>query len=92
MARRGFAILFTLLGVAFLVSLVGFTALYVLFGREPSVPSDATLVLRVGGDLTEIAPGDVVGFLRGAKAPTVQSIVDNLRKAKIDSRVRGSVL
>jgi len=92
MARRGFAILFTLLGVAFFMSIVGFTALYVLFGREPSVPSDASLVLRVGGDLTEIAPNDVVGYIRGVKAPTVRSIVENLRKAKVDSRVHGIVL
>jgi protease-4 len=92
MARRGFAILFTLLGVAFFMSIVGFTALYVLFGREPSVPSDASLMLRVGGDLTEIAPNDVVGYIRGVKAPTVRSIVENLRKAKVDSRVHGIVL
>jgi protease-4 len=92
MARRGFAILFTLLGVAMFVSIVGFTGLYLLFGREPSVPSEATLVLRVGGDLTEIAPADVVGYLRGVKAPTVRSIVDNLRKARVDSRVHGIVL
>ncbi len=92
MARRGFAILFTLLGVACFISILGFTALYFLFGREPSVPSNATLVLRVGGDLTEIAPADVVGYIRGVKTPTVRSIVDNLRKAKIDSRVRGILL
>jgi protease IV len=92
MARRGFAILFTLLGVAVFVSLLGFTTLYVLFGREPAVPSEATLVLRVGGDLSEIAPADVVGYLRGVKAPTVRSIVDNLRKARVDSRVHGIVL
>ena len=49
--RRGLAILFTLLGLAFFVSLLGFTTLYLLFGREPSVPSNATLVLKVGGNL-----------------------------------------
>src|SRR5215211_3355949 len=92
MARRGFAILFTLLGVAVFVSLLGFTALYLLFGREPGVPSDATLVLRVGGDLAEIAPADVVAFLRESRSPTVRSIVDNLRKARVDTRVHGIVL
>ena len=81
MARRGFAIIFTLLGVAFVVSVTGFLFLYVMFGREPSMPSNATLVLRVGGDLSEIAPADVVGYLRGVRAPTVRSIVENLRKA-----------
>ena len=92
MARRGiFAVLFTLLGAACFISIVGFTLLYFLVGREPSVPSNATLVLRVGGDLTEVAPADVVGYLRGVRTPTVRSLVDNLRKAKADSRI-GAVL
>ena len=92
MARRGLAILFTLLGVAFFISFLGFATLYLLFGREPSVPSNATLVLRVGGNLTEVAPGDVVGFIRGVRMPTVRSIVENLRKAAVDNRVRGVLL
>jgi protease-4 len=92
MARRGFAIIFTLLGVAFLISVAGFIALYLAFGRAPAVPVNATLVLRVGGDLTEIAPSDVVGLLRGQKAPTVRAIVENLRKAKVDGRISSVLL
>lgn len=92
MARRGLTVLFTLLGVAVFVSMAGFIALYLLFGREPAVPSNATLVLPVGGALAENAPADVVGYLRGVRTPTVRSIVDNLRKAKVDSRIRGVLL
>jgi protease-4 len=92
MARRGLAILFTLLGIAFFISIVGFAILYFMFGREPAVPSNATLVLRVGGDLSEVAPADVVGYLRGVRTPTVRSVVDNLRKAKADGRVRAVML
>jgi len=92
MARRGFTILFTLLGIAVFVSILGLVALYLVFGREPAVPSNATLVLRVGGDLAEVAPADVVGYLRGVRTPTVRSVVDNLRKAKVDSRVRAVLL
>src|SRR5215831_140961 len=92
MARRGLALLFTFLGVAFFISIVGFAGLYVLVGREPAVPSNATLVLRVGGSLAELAPNDVVGYLRGQRMPTVRGIVDNLRKAKVDSRVRAVLL
>ena len=87
MARRGFTILFTLLGAAFFISIVGFGLLYFLIGRAPSVPLDATLVLRVGGELAEVAPANVVGYLRGARTPTVRAIVDELRKAKVDSRI-----
>src|SRR4051812_19832204 len=92
MARRGIAILFSFLGVAFLVSIVGFTLMYLLFGREPAVPSNATLVLKVGGSLSELAPADVVGYLRGSRTPTVRTVVDNLRKAKVDPRVRAVLL
>jgi len=92
MARRGFAVLFTLLGAAVFFSIAGFFALYLLFGREPAVASNSTLVLQVGGDLSEVAPADVVGYLRGVRVPTVRSVIDNLRKAKVDSRVRGVIL
>src|SRR5581483_2700622 len=92
MARRGFTILFTLLGIAVCISIAGFLALYLLFGREPAVPSSATLVLRVGGDLAEVAPTDVVNYLRGVRTPTVRSIVDNLRKAKVDPRIKAVLL
>ncbi|HEV3138900.1 MAG TPA: signal peptide peptidase SppA [Vicinamibacterales bacterium] len=92
MARRGIAILFTVLGVAVFISIAGFLLLYLLIGREPAVPSSATLVLRVGGSLAELAPADVVGYLRGSRAPTVRGIVDNLRKAKTDTRIRGVLL
>jgi protease IV len=92
MARRGFAILVTFLGMALFISIVGFTTMYFLFGREPAVPSNATLVLRVGGSLSELAPNDVYGYLRGSKAPTVRALVENLRKAKVDSRIRAVLL
>ncbi len=91
MAKRRFAVLFTVftvLGIAVFLSMAGLALLYLAVGREPNVPADATLVLRVGGDLSEMAPADVVGYLRGARAPTVRSIVENLHKAKVDSRIR----
>ncbi|HEY3045125.1 MAG TPA: signal peptide peptidase SppA [Vicinamibacterales bacterium] len=88
MAKRRFAVLFTVLGLAVFVSMAGFVLLYIAFSRAPNVPSDATLVLRVGGDLAEIAPADVFGYLRGVRTPTVRAFVDSLRKAKVDSRIR----
>jgi protease-4 len=92
MARRKFTVIFTVLGFAFVVSVAGFVLLYLLVGREPAVPSNATLVLKVGGDLAEVAPSNVVGYLRGANTPTVRMYVDNLRKAKADARVSAVLL
>jgi protease-4 len=92
MARRNFTVIFTVLGFAFVVSVAGFVLLYLLVGREPAVPSNATLVLKVGGDLSEVAPSNVVGYLRGANTPTVRSYVESLRKAKVDARVSAVLL
>jgi len=91
-ARRGFTIIFTLLGAACVISIAGFAILYVLFGREPSVPTESMLVLRVGGNLAEVAPADVVGYLRGVRTPTVRAIVNDLRKAKVDPRIHSVLL
>src|SRR5579872_3726586 len=93
MARRGFfGLIFTALGVVVFIAIVGSIVLYFVVGRGPAVPQNATLVLRVGGNLSEVAPADVVGYLRGVRTPTVRSIVDNLHKAKVDSRVRAVLL
>ena len=92
MAGRRFTVIFTVLGFALFLSMAGFFLLYLAVGREPSVASNSTLVLRVGGNLTEVAPANVVGYLRGSKAPTVRAVVDNLRKAKVDARVASVLL
>jgi protease IV len=92
MARRGIALVLTLLGAAVALSIVAFIALYLVFGRAPSVPSDALLILPVGGDLAETAPSDVVTYLRGPHAPTVRAIVDTLRKARTDRRIAAVLL
>jgi len=92
MARGRFTVVFAVLGFAVFVSIAGFVLLYLAFGREPSVTSNTTLVLRVGGDLSEVAPTNVVGYFRGGNTPTVRAVVDNLRKAKADSRVSSVLL
>src|SRR5215831_2173166 len=92
MARRGFTVVFTLLGGAVFLSVAGFVLLYLLVGREPTVSTNSTLTLRVGGNLSEVAPADVVGYFRGVRTPTVRSVVDNLRKAKVDSRIKSVLL
>ena len=88
MVRRGLAIIFALLGVALIVSLAGFFALYRLMSREPTVPSNALLSMRLGGELSEMAPSSVVSYFSESRTPTLRGMVDNLRKAKVDQRVR----
>jgi protease-4 len=92
MARRGLAVVLSLLGIAVLVSITALVGLYLLLGREPAVPASATLTVELGGDLLEVVPSDVFGYLRGARTPTLRAVVDNLRKAKVDPRVRAVLL
>jgi protease-4 len=92
MARRGLAIVFVLLGLAVVVSTLALVSMYLLMGRQPSLPSRATLTLKVGGELAELDPTDVVSYLSVRRPPTVRSIVETLRKAKVDSRIRGVFL
>ncbi len=92
MARRGLTVVFTILGAALVISIAGFALLYVLVGREPAVPDRATLQLRVGGTLAEVAPTDVVAYVRGVRTPTVRAIVDDLRKAAVDPRIQAVLL
>lgn len=92
MARRGLTVIVTILAVALGISIAGFALLYFLVGREPAVPDRALLQLRVGGSLAEVAPTDVVSYVRGARTQTVRAVVDDLRKAAVDSRIQAVML
>jgi len=93
MRRRGVFVLLAVLGVLFLVAIAGIFALYLAVGRGPVVPSQATLMLKVGGELSEIAPTDIVSYVGGgARFPTVRGIIETLRKAKVDGRIKSVIL
>jgi protease-4 len=90
--RRGVGLVLGFIGLAVLVSIAGISFMYLAVSRAPSVPSSATLVLRPGGELQEIVPDDVVGQVFGRDTDTVRGFVDNLRKAKRDSRIKTVLL
>jgi protease-4 len=85
--RRGVGFVFAFIGLAVLVSFAGITVMYLAVSGAPSVPSSATLVLRPGGELQEVVPDDVVGQVFGRDVDTVRGFVDNLHKARRDSRI-----
>ena len=89
--RRGVRFILTLFMAAVIVSSVTMVVVYFLLSRGPSVPRNATLVLRVPSVLTEVNAGGLLGQVLGAP-PTVRSIVDNLHKAAVDDRVSRVVL
>jgi protease-4 len=82
----------TFIMLAVLVSMAGIVLMLLLVGRGPAIPSEATLVLRPGGELQEVPPDDVVGQVFGRDVKTVHGFIENLRKAERDPRVRSVLL
>ena len=90
-ARRGVWLVVGLILIAIMVSAAGLIFTAILVGREATVAGNSTLVLKVSGDLQELDAGGVFGqFFDGS--PTVRSIVDALRKAKVDKRITSVVI
>lgn len=89
--RRGVWIVLVLIIAAVAISAMGLVAMALLVGHEPPVSANSTLVLKIGGDLQEMEPGGVIGQFFEAP-PTVRSIVDSLRKAKVDRRVSSVII
>ncbi len=70
------------------VGVMAIMGAWMVVRRGPSVPNHSTLVLRIGGELVETPPNDVLGQVTGgARAQTVRGYVDALRRAKQDPRI-----
>ncbi|MBI4478358.1 MAG: signal peptide peptidase SppA [Acidobacteria bacterium] len=89
--RRGVTFVISMIVAATMISMAVLLVMYVLVSREPAVPSNAALVLPISGELEE-SREDVIGLVRGRRPRTVRSIVDNLRKAKVDDRIKGVLI
>ena len=89
--RRGVWIVLVLIFVAVAISAAGLIGTALLVGRPVQVSGNSALVLKIGGNLQETEPGGVIGQFFEAP-PTVRSIVDALRKAKVDTRVTSVII
>jgi protease-4 len=89
--RRGVWLVIVLILAAVTVSAAALLFTAMVVGREPPISGNSTLLLKVGGDLQEIEPGGLVGQFIEAP-PTVRSVVDALRKAKVDRRITSVVI
>ena len=90
--RRGLGLVFTILLLAVLVSMAAMVVLMLAVGREPAVPSNAYLVVRVEGNLADASSDTVFESVLGARRNGTRAIVENLRKAKADRRVSGIIV
>jgi protease-4 len=92
-AKRGVRFAIGLIVAAVLVSATGILVLYLAVGRAPSVSGDSTLVLRLDDDLHEVPTDGVVQqLLEGNEPSGLRAVLENLRKAKVDSRVKAVVV
>ncbi len=90
-ARRGTLLVLLLILLAVMVS-AGASLLILLAGSgAPSVPSNATLYLKIEAPFSEIEPNAVLSQFMGAP-PTLRDTIDTIRRAKDDSRVAGIVM
>ena len=86
--RRLFKFFISLVVLFVVVSVLAVIGAWIMVLRGPAVPAHSTLILRIGGELVETAPNDVLGQVTGgARAETVRSYIDALRRAKDDPRI-----
>jgi protease IV len=86
--RRGVGLVLALVLFAFIISLGGLLAIWLIVGAEPTVPSRATLVLRLDSDPVEGGPDDGLSqFLPVRRARSIRTLVANIHKAKSDRRI-----
>ncbi len=90
--RRGLGLVLTILLLAILASMAAMVVLMIAVGREPAVPGNAYLVVRVEGDLADASSDSVFEPLLGTRRNGTRAIVENLKKAKADRRVTGVIV
>jgi protease IV len=89
--KRGIWLVIILIAIAVGISAAGLVVTAFLVGRPAHVPANSALVVRVGGTLAEVEPGGIMGALVESP-PTVRSVVDTLRRAKVDRRISGVII
>ena len=89
---RGARFLVTFMLTAVVVSMTAVLVTYFLAGRGPTVESNSVLWLRIPSNLAEHEPDDLWGQLWATRRATVGSVVEALRKAKVDDRISAVVV
>ena len=90
--RRGLGLVLIIVLLAILVSTAAMVVLMMAVGREPAVPSNAVLVVRVEGDLADSTADTVFETVVGGRRNGTRAIVENLRKAKADRRIAAVIV
>ena len=85
----------------FVLAIIGFTVIasfgaalvvVALVTAGPTIESRSVLWLRLPSNLTEYVPEGLLGQLIAGRRDTVNSVVEVLRKAKVDERIEAVVV
>ena len=91
--RKIAIILGSLFLVFVLVVVIGIILIFsALSGHEPVVRNNSVLALKVEGELPDYVPDTLARRLFGDNAQSLTSVVEQLRKAKVDKRISGVLL
>ncbi len=88
MAKRGVRLVFGLLFLAIAVSVAGVAIMYFAVGKAPTVGRNSTLVVRLDDDLHEVPTEGVAQLFEGNRPGGLRAVLEHLRKAKADARVK----
>lgn len=84
-------IIFLIFFLLFLVAIASF--LYLEFGKPPTVKANSYLEINLSGEIQEKAyPDPLASLFAGGKPLSIYDIWMNLRKAKVDNRIKTLVL
>jgi protease-4 len=91
--KKGKYVLIIILIFVFLFLAAVFSFIYVEFGRPPSVRARSYLEITLSGEIKEQAPRDFWASMFGQAPPlSLYDIWMNIKKAKVDNRIRAIVL
>jgi protease-4 len=91
-SRRGTFIVLSLIGVAILLSAGGTLLLLASGPPPPSIPSDATLYMKIRAPFDEVDRLGLFSQFSQTATPTLRATIDMIRRAKTDSRVKTLVI
>jgi len=89
---RGARFVLVIIGFTLITSLGAALVIVTLVTAGPTIESRSVLWLRLPSNLTEYVPGGLLGQLIAGRRDTVNSVVEVLRKAKVDERIEAVVV
>src|SRR5689334_14808343 len=91
--RKTVLIIVGIFGALLLVAIIGIAVLWASLRKgEPSIRDNSLLTLRVAGSLPDYTPDDPLKKFFGGPDQSLTGLVMNIKKAKVDKRIKAILL